>query len=290
MNLPGQQSRPVDRLQLDGELQTSEQSKSDTGHPAIPASAHRGRLTLHQRDPNVNGKLKELGATSTEQLDVLLVIRLEEDIGTDEDSDQKKLFDLCEWLKNIPHGREYIKIQGIYRSHSTIVLLTLPMGIWDLLPENPAYSFIGFVDSRNLALPPSLQALENVPTGIGAVPEPLLNIQPQLPATAPQVSVDKVKKFPALEMLRKIDPGQVAGSSTKRPGGDQTSLRQDSSAHNDQQGPAEPAVTQSANESRPPPEESRIEKPLKFTDTFGRRFLFPYENCKTYAVSEPVCI
>src|SRR6266487_6819992 len=40
------------------------------------------------------------------------------------------------------------------------VVLSVPIVLWDLLPDNPAYSFIGFMDSTNLVnrLPPEEQS------------------------------------------------------------------------------------------------------------------------------------
>ena len=45
-----------------------------------------------------------------------------------------------------------MEIQAIYPSFSTLVLLTLPITLWDVLPDHPAYSFIRFVTPNNLVL------------------------------------------------------------------------------------------------------------------------------------------
>jgi len=85
-------------------------------------------------------------------LQVLLAIRLEEDYFIDDDEDDgKKLRTWCNWLKSIPEGAENITIQGVYKSCSALVILSLPIVLWDLLPNEAAYSFVGFVNSNNLA-------------------------------------------------------------------------------------------------------------------------------------------
>jgi hypothetical protein len=85
-------------------------------------------------------------------LQVLLAIRLEDDYFIDDDEDDgKKLRTWCDWLKNIPEGAENITIQGVYKSCSALVILSLPIALWDLIPNEAAYSFIGFVNSNNLA-------------------------------------------------------------------------------------------------------------------------------------------
>lgn len=54
------------------------------------------------------------------------------------------------WMKQFPALATYVKIQGVYGSHSTLILLSIPVVIWNLLPRNPAYNFVGFVTSDNL--------------------------------------------------------------------------------------------------------------------------------------------
>jgi hypothetical protein len=75
---------------------------------------------------------------------VLLAIRLD-----------KHELDLEAWkeclLRQLPTEAKDIKIEGIYSSFSTLLLLRLPVAVWDLLPANLAYSFIGFVTSENKA-------------------------------------------------------------------------------------------------------------------------------------------
>jgi hypothetical protein len=56
-----------------------------------------------------------------------------------------------EWIRDVPTEATNITIQGIYRSCSTLLLLTMPIETWTLLPDNAAYSFVGFVTSSNLA-------------------------------------------------------------------------------------------------------------------------------------------
>ncbi len=76
---------------------------------------------------------------------VLLAIRLD-----------KHELDLDAWkeclLRQIPTEAKDIKIEGIFSSFSTLLLLRLPVAVWDLLSGNLAYSFIGFVTSENKAI------------------------------------------------------------------------------------------------------------------------------------------
>lgn len=55
-----------------------------------------------------------------------------------------------QWMKEFPALAKYAKIQGLYQSYSTLVLLSVPVVLWNLLPENPACNFIGYTKSDNM--------------------------------------------------------------------------------------------------------------------------------------------
>ena len=56
----------------------------------------------------------------------------------------------AEWLESVPAKVKSACVEGVYRSYSTLVLLSIPVGTWDMLPDNPAVNFIGFVIPDNL--------------------------------------------------------------------------------------------------------------------------------------------
>ncbi|KAH7409760.1 hypothetical protein BKA64DRAFT_665795 [Cadophora sp. MPI-SDFR-AT-0126] len=53
------------------------------------------------------------------------------------------------WLNDCPSFAKYARIEGMYKSHSTLLIISVPVIIWDLLPENQACSFIGYISSTN---------------------------------------------------------------------------------------------------------------------------------------------
>lgn len=55
-----------------------------------------------------------------------------------------------EWIRSVPALVKYANVDGIYKSGSTLILLSVPVAVWDLLPKDPAIAFIGFIDSSNL--------------------------------------------------------------------------------------------------------------------------------------------
>ncbi|OAA65741.1 homeobox domain containing protein [Niveomyces insectorum RCEF 264] len=68
-----------------------------------------------------------------------------------------------QWLASFPALAKYVKVQGVFKSHSTLLLLSVPVMVWDLLPENQACSFIAFIRSDNLLKEQRNAAHEPVP-------------------------------------------------------------------------------------------------------------------------------
>ena len=63
--------------------------------------------------------------------------------------------------------RDLIKLEAHFLSHSSLLLVSLPIFIWDRLPTHVAFSFVGFIKSANLVLPsrdPRLEAYLNAST------------------------------------------------------------------------------------------------------------------------------
>ena len=67
------------------------------------------------------------------------------------------------WLAAFPALARYATVEAVYKSYSTLIMLSVPVMVWDFLPENPAYSFVGYVVSPNMyhatAAPGSLEIL-----------------------------------------------------------------------------------------------------------------------------------
>ncbi|KAL2166231.1 hypothetical protein VTG60DRAFT_3095 [Thermothelomyces hinnuleus] len=67
-----------------------------------------------------------------------------------EDDQRLDLNDWETWLASFPAIAKYVKVQGVFKSHSTLLLLSLPVMVWDFLPDDPACSFVAFIRSNNL--------------------------------------------------------------------------------------------------------------------------------------------
>lgn len=70
-------------------------------------------------------------------------------IALEEDQETLDALSCRRWLLNFPALVKYATVEGVYRSYSTLVTLSLPVMIWDLLPDHPACSFIGYIISPN---------------------------------------------------------------------------------------------------------------------------------------------
>ncbi|KAL2137331.1 hypothetical protein VTI74DRAFT_3271 [Chaetomium olivicolor] len=82
-----------------------------------------------------------------------------------EDDQRLDLNDWETWLAAFPAIAKYVKIQGVFKSHSTLLLLSLPVMVWDFLPDDPACSFVSFIRSNNL-----LRAQKSSPEPAAQVP------------------------------------------------------------------------------------------------------------------------
>lgn len=58
--------------------------------------------------------------------------------------------DWLDWLKEFPAIARSVHIEGVYKSDSTLLHLSLPVAIWDAIPRNPAISFLAFIRTNNL--------------------------------------------------------------------------------------------------------------------------------------------
>ncbi|KAL2164082.1 hypothetical protein VTH06DRAFT_3296 [Thermothelomyces fergusii] len=81
-----------------------------------------------------------------------------------EDDQRLDLNDWETWLASFPALAKYVKVQGVFKSHSTLLLLSLPVMVWDFLPDDPACSFVAFIRSNNLLGPQ--RAREPEPTEV----------------------------------------------------------------------------------------------------------------------------
>jgi hypothetical protein len=72
---------------------------------------------------------------------------------------QKKDCEDIEWsLSKIPEavkGITDVKLEGAWPGDSTLLLFSLPIAVWTQLPNNPAWNYVGVVNSSNIQPIPS---------------------------------------------------------------------------------------------------------------------------------------
>ena len=77
---------------------------------------------------------------------VLIKVKLDDNIPPN-------LAEWRNWLRRqIPTNVAQIEIEGVFEGNSKVVLLRLPVAIWDMLPDHDAYSFVDYVRSSNLVV------------------------------------------------------------------------------------------------------------------------------------------
>ena len=60
---------------------------------------------------------------------------------------------LVEWIKDVPLLAKAVKLHAVIPSFSTLLILSVPVATWNLLPDDFACSFVGFTTSPNLLVP-----------------------------------------------------------------------------------------------------------------------------------------
>lgn len=76
---------------------------------------------------------------------VLIAINLSRSISHDLD-----MASFRQWLQAVPALVDFINIEAIYKSNSTLMLASVSIAVWDMLPEHFATNFVGFISSGNL--------------------------------------------------------------------------------------------------------------------------------------------
>lgn len=107
------------------------------------------------RDPSPSGMALGRGPTESEcytepnedKPHVMISLALEDDQRLDLNAWEQ-------WLSSFPALAKYVKVQGVFKSHSTLLLLSMPVTVWDLLPDDQACSFVAFIRSNNLIKKP----------------------------------------------------------------------------------------------------------------------------------------
>ena len=112
---------------------SSSTSNTSTEPTALEDNANSSESSISQVWPDRDFKCPK----------VLISVALEEDqwLGAEAWAD---------WLESVPAKVKYANVEGIYKSDSTIVLLSIAVAVWDLISSDPAIKFLGFVRSHNL--------------------------------------------------------------------------------------------------------------------------------------------
>jgi hypothetical protein len=102
-----------------------------------------GRNPVEQYPLTPDFRIPRASEPNEDEPHVLISLALEDDQRLD-------LNDWETWLAAFPAIAKYVKVQGVFKSHSTLLLLSLPVMVWDFLPDDPACSFVAFIRSNNL--------------------------------------------------------------------------------------------------------------------------------------------
>ena len=127
-------------------------STSSSQHPVLSNDASSPSTSSTSTEPTVLEDNVNSSESSISQVwpdrdfncpKVLISVALEEDQWLEAEA-------WYDWLRKVPAKVKYANVEGIYKSDSTIVLLTTAVAVWNLISSDPAVKFLGFVRSHNL--------------------------------------------------------------------------------------------------------------------------------------------
>ena len=255
--------QPAPKTELSERSPTLTHGKTNTVSPdgnvkARPRTHHSVRpepLAQNIRTPPRSPTLGSTSSTMHQYPAVLISVRLEEDYFMEGDEDdENKRRPWLEWFRNIPGAAQGVTIQSAYRSFSTLLVISMPIALWNLLPADPAYSFIGFVNSNNLVT-------TRIATG------DRLKVA-EVPGVASQTGNKwSSKHVHGMKPLSRNAPEE----------GEVEEWAENQHVFDPNLPVAEPSHIKVAKR--------KPEKPIKFTDSRGRKFTFPFEMCRKWEVS-----
>jgi Protein of unknown function (DUF2838) len=109
-----------------------------------PLSSNSTLSTLGMNGAGNPRKRKKECSQDIKSAQILIAIRVDETPSNVEE--------WVNWMRNTPRNGRDIHVEGRWDSFSTLFLVRMPVEVWNLLPEHPAYSFVGFVTSENHVL------------------------------------------------------------------------------------------------------------------------------------------
>lgn len=138
-NIPSARGSSVSKCAGDAEL--------DSNGPPVGALISEDANLTHQTgelyDMDSLANILDNGDTALPH--VLITLALEEEPDSTLDLEQWK-----RWFQQFPALAKHVKVQGVYKGNSTFMILSVPVVVWDWIPEDPACVFIGYVYSDNL--------------------------------------------------------------------------------------------------------------------------------------------
>jgi hypothetical protein len=139
------------------------------------AASSQGGVSLSNADNDDKFDLSSLLATLPDKTFILPHVIVSVAWETDQTLD---LDGFQQWMRLFPALAKYSKIEGVYHSHSTLVLLSVPVVVWNMLPEDPACNFVGYARSTNLLKPEAPPQITKHPPFIQSTSQCSKNDQP----------------------------------------------------------------------------------------------------------------
>ena len=165
----------------------------------------RGNLAQGNQCSAENSGLGHAKAESVQDSTALKVPHMLISISLDQDQSLPSAERCSRWLSAFPGLAKHVKVEGVFDSYSTLLILSIPVVVWDKLPDNPACQVINYVTSRNLLQDNLKQQLSDLPAELPRKSSPIsstpFNSSNQMaPLSSPTVIAGRAKQMPRKEI------------------------------------------------------------------------------------------
>jgi len=159
---------PATVAQIHARLISQWQDESKGNHlqttPVHKAAASFDTPSIILAPPNIPREALKPDQSDTAK--VLITVKLDDTIPPN-------LAEWRNWLRRqIPTNvaKIEVEVEGVFEANSKVILLRLPVAMWDMLPDHDAYSFVGYVGSSNLLIKQLEAALSAEPLPFRSLP------------------------------------------------------------------------------------------------------------------------
>jgi hypothetical protein len=130
--------------------QPSQNTALTTYHNLMSMSGESLQEESMQPGQEIQHAPNNLGDVGPEQTPKLKGPHMLVSVALEEDQQLPDSEAVSRWICAFPALAKHVSVHGVYKSFSTVLILSIPVVIWNMMPDDPACQPISYVTSKNL--------------------------------------------------------------------------------------------------------------------------------------------